>query len=464
MGALKPITYPLGYIDKLCLAGTQAPFSSNAPTWRLWLKGELREDALRQATATLVARWPVLAARVVAHDGSFAEGRRFSWQLDPEPDVNQLFRVLDLRDASANDRVAAEQEVVDRFLDPATHYPFVLTWVRLTNTSSGLFLQQHHGIADGRAFLDLIADLVELIDCAQRGVAPTGVTPFARQRELAVFTARGLSGIYMYGKGALWSAFSGLRDLLLPVHPLRCNTGVDYAGHNRTAFLVLPEDRLGRWRQARDRHGLSVNDLLTGALVVALGRWSARHGFPPGRTRLFTIADTRPRHGAFVSFANHLSSFLLSLRLRATTSVVAAAQQLARQTKWQRRFDIPIAKLLVEARLGLAMPISWLRRIIFVKPRLVANHVFSNLIALAAPGVDTHGRWSGRDFVVESLRVTTPCAPPQGVNTTVVRYGHELCFNFNYKDSAVDTPTANDLVASFEECLAELELELPARE
>ncbi len=94
---------------------------------------------------------------------------------------------------------------------------------------------------------------------------------------------------------------------------------------------------------------------------------------------------------------------------------------------------------------------------IFVRPRLFANFSFSNLIPLGVPGAGKDDKWAGDGFAVDSLRVTTPCTPPQGANTTVLKYAGLLCFNFNYKDSVVDDAAASDLCALFEEALAETE-------
>lgn len=446
---------PLGYIDKLCLAGTRAPWASNAPTWRLEVQGALEADAVRTAASWLLSRYPLLRARVVPLDGSLETGRRFAWAIDDEPEVDRAFGFADLRGLGDEARAAAEQVLVDRFLDLGAGYPFRLTLVRRGEGRCALFVQQHHALADGRSFLTLLGDLVRFIDCASRGLPLPAGQAAPRLPELSVIPARGLARAAAFLRGLGYSLFAGARELLLPVAPLRCNVGTDYRGRHRTQFLVLPEARLLVWRRAREVLGVSTNDLLLGALTAALGRWSARHGVKPGRTRLFALVDTRPRERAFSSFGNHLSSYLVGVDLRRPASVAALAQHIGRQTRRQQRHGLALAKLLVEAPLTLATPLSWLRRFVFDEPRLVANHAFSNLVPLVPPG--EAGVWRGAGFRVDALRVTTPCTPPQGANTTLIRYGGELCFNFNYKDSVLDDALVQDLRATFEEALAEVE-------
>ena len=450
---------PLGYIDKLCVAGTRAPWASGAPTWRLLVRGALDEASLRAATAWVLARYPLCASRVVSDGGSLERGRCFAWALDDAPDVDAAFGVEDLREVGAPARAAVEQRLADRFLDLAAGYPLRVTWVRLPPDGaverSALYVQQHHALADGRAFLELLRDFVAALDGARRGVPATRPAPAPRQRELSVLAARGPALAAAFVRAVAQSLYAGARDALAPPTPLRCNVGDDYTGPNRTRSLSLPAARLERWRGARASHGLSTNDVLLGALAAALGRWSARHGHPPRRTRLFAIVDTRPRGAAFESFANHLSSYLVGAELRGAPKVLDVAASLGRQIAAQSRRHVAHEKLLVEAPLALASPIGWLRHIVFTRPRLVANHVFSNLIPLG-----TSERWRGEGFEVEALRVTTPCTPPQGMNTTVVRYGGELCFNFNHKGSVVDDALAGDFAATFEEALAEADAAL----
>ncbi|MBI5507637.1 MAG: hypothetical protein HY903_02675 [Deltaproteobacteria bacterium] len=446
---------PLGYIDKLCLAGTRAPWASNAPTWRLEVTGALDAGAVKTALGWLMRRYPLIRSRVVALGGTLDTGRRFAWDVDLHPDVDQAFSVLDLRGLERAAREVAEQARIDRFLDLGSGYPFALTLVQRDAARAALFVQQHHALADGRAFIGLLGDLVRYIDVASRGAPAPDLPAAPRLPELAVLAARGCSRLTAFLRGLGYSMFVGVRELLLPVAPLRCNVGGDYSGRHRTHFLTLPEARLALWRRAREALGVSTNDLLLGALAAALGRWSARQGVTPSRTRLFAIVDTRPRDRVLESFGNHLSSYLVGVDLRRPTSAVELARRIGRQTRFQARHGIAHDKLWVEAPLTLATPISWLRRFVFDAPRLVANHAFSNLVALTPPG--PAGLWRGEGFAVEALRVTTPCTPPQGANTTLIRYGGELCFNFNYKDSVLEPALAADLAATFEEALSEAE-------
>lgn len=218
---------------------------------------------------------------------------------------------------------------------------------------------------------------------------------------------------------------------------------------------MLPAARLEAWREPRKRLGLSSNALLSSALLTSLARWSVRHGVRPGRTRLLLPVDVRPRDRTFDSFANHLSSVLLRCDLSRPPALLDLARDLSRQSARQQAVRLPWKRLLFETFAGRLLSVHALRKLVFEKRNLFACYSFSNLLPLGIPGAGADGRWSGHGFEVESLEVTTPCTPPQGANTTVLRYGDKVSFNFNYKDSVLEPALAKDLVSSFEEALAE---------
>ncbi|MHB8874100.1 MAG: WS/DGAT/MGAT family O-acyltransferase [Myxococcaceae bacterium] len=452
-----PRRLPFEYLDKACFAGSYAPWASFAPTWRLSVKGALSDAVLRQATSWLAARYPVIAARAVPLDGTLETARRLAWELDERPDLDRLLKVVDLRAATLEQRAASEQLLADNFIDLERDYPFLLTWVRRGEGEGALFLQQQHALADGRAFLGLCRDLVGFLDAAARGASepPPPLAPFARLPELEVVPDRGLRRAASFLQGMASSVLGLLGDALRPLHPLRCNLGADYTGKNRTHFLTLPASRFEGWREPRKRLGLSSNALFSAALVTALGRWSVRHGVHPGRTRLLLPVDVRPRDRAFDSFANHLSALLLRFDLARPPPLLELAAKVASQSARQLASRLPLKRLLFETAAATLMPVGAMRRLVFQKRALFACYSFSNLIGLGVPGAGADGRWRGQGFEVDSLRVTTPCTPPQGANTTVVRYGESLCFNFNYKDSVLEPALVEDLSASFEQALFE---------
>lgn len=443
---------PFEYLDKVCLSGTRAPSSCFAPTWRLYLRGALTEQVLRRALDWLVRRYPYLDARVVGAGGEpLDRARRLHWRLPGGADGSALLTTLDLRGRSEDERELAEQRVVDRFLDLEREPPMAVTWLATGQDASAVFLKQHHALADGRAFFALVSDLVAYLDLAQRALEPE-LAPVPRRRERDALVAQRLGHAGAFVRGLLHTFAEGVRQLLMPSAPLHCNLGRDFSGRDRTVHLTMPVARIDGLKTARARHQLSTNDLLTGALASALSRWSQACGTAPGRTRLLVPVDVRPPRQVFESFANHLSSYQVTLLLGDLPPPLALAKEVSRQIAAQRARAVPQTKLLVEAFVVSRLRLGTMRRFVLDAPRLLANYSFSNLISLG--GSET---WRGQGFEVERLRVTTPCLPPQGINTTVLRYGDEVCFNFNYKDSAVRRADVEALAGEFSRTLDELE-------
>ena len=121
---------------------------------------------------------------------------------------------------------------------------------------------------------------------------------------------------------------------------------------------------------------------------------------------------------------------------------------------------LPWKRVLFDGWLTLKTPLKLLRYSLFEKRQLLTNYSFSNLIALGTPGAAPDGKWRSASAAFERLLITTPCTPPQGANTTVIRYGDALCFNFNYKDTVVTPAQIEALTRDFVQALAEVDEDL----
>jgi NRPS condensation-like uncharacterized protein len=402
---------PIDALDKACLAATRSPWSSFAPTWKLDLSGALDVAVLQRALDWTVSRTPWAAASII--DGQWV--------------VPQAPRLI-------IEHAVAEQPIVDRFIDvsqqPVLEVAFVATGAR-TGT---LLFHQHHALADGRAFLEFLGDFFTSLAAAEHGALvsplPPGIVP--RRRQVEVTAERGLRGFIGFLRGAWVSLAELAAAVFRPVKPLPSNTGTKYDGSNRTLHLDIPLSRLDAWREPRKKLGLTMNDLLAGALLRALSRWSPS---PETHSLLFPI-DVRPRQH-FRSCANHLSNLQLRWRADGSRSVLDHARAINAATTKQLSARLPWLRVPFDGLLARLTPLSLLQRALLDERRLVTNFSFSNLLALGTPGADSSGQWRTSRCQVERLRITTPCVPPQAVNLTVARSGHVACFNFNFKDTAV---------------------------
>lgn len=448
--------FPFDYLDTICLAATSREHGiSSAPVWQLHIDGDLDEDIAKLAFAALARRYPVLVSRAVPSKSgrSLENSRRIAYEVDTTPNLDALFRVVDLT-GDEEKFPSVQQAIFDNHIDMSIDYPAQVTWVRHSGSRGVLMFQQHHGIADGRAFWRCLEDFCVFYDQAADGLLPKEIEPIQRIPEAVVAEP---SPIRRFGArfiGTFLHMRNIIRYSLRPPDQLVSNLPGDYSGHNQVHHRWMEPEDFSPICALRGAAGVSTNDVLSSALALALSDWSRHNGHPVNRFNLLIPADVRPRPWTRESFANHLSSFLVDFHMDRYGGPLDLLESLRGQIRRQARRRDHITKVLAEIMVARLMPLGRIRDAVFAPKRTMLNFPFSNLVAISPQ--DNHGRLGTRRWVGEDLRIMTPCAWLQGVNTTVIKYGGRLCFNFNHKASVIDTTMVNDLATRYEETLADL--------
>jgi hypothetical protein len=442
-------SYPCDYIDKGGLAVTSARHGcSGTPTWQLVVTGVPDPAVVRAALGDLLVRYPALATRVQSLDAIPEYARRFRYAAAPT-DVDAMFEVVDLRGRPPGELEALIHDVWDRHLDQFRDPPVSLTMAITDDDHCRLLFRQHHGIADGRAFIGLLQDFAGFLRARQQGEAPTP-EPIGRRGELdALGLSRARRARYLLAGLASLTA-SIARALLRPNAMLVQNESADYTGPNGAVRWVIDDRALDAWQRARKQLGVSQSALLTAALYVATQRWHRELGRRLGRVNASLVMETRPRDGSFVSFANHLATLEVELHLDRDLDPPDAARALHAQLKRQLDSNRPIKRLVCERAVVAGMPLDKLQAIVFGAKRPAFNLNLSNLIPLDFPVL------SGPGWTVDEVLITTPVTPRNGIALTVVRYHGRICFNFNYAASAVTAAQATELARRFRDALATL--------
>lgn len=441
---------PCQYLDKGGLAVTdRARGCSATPTWHLVLRGRIDPVALRRAVADLLVRYPSLATRVRARDGVAEYATRFAY-VPVATEVDDVLAVADLRGGAADALDALLDAERNRHCDLFTDPPVTFTLAITGDDAGHLIVRQHHAIADGRAFIGLLADLAAFVEAAREGRRPdpAALAPVPRRDELDALGLDGARRALDTAAGVAHVLGAQLRAALRPLTPLRQNRSNDYTGANGTVHWRVDDDQLAAWKARGKALGVSLNSLLTGALFAATRRWHAAIAAPFGRTSATLMMETRPRDPTFRSFANHLASIDVRLDLRRRAGVDELAREVQRQVDAQRRRRTPIRRFLGERLFVRALPLDELHRVVFHARRPARSLDFSNLIALDFPALGGDG-WS-----VDEVRITTPVVPRAGIVLTVIRYRGAACFNFNYKSTAVTRAEVEDFAAHFAAVLA----------
>lgn len=445
--------YPCDFVDKGGVAVTSAEHGCSAtPTWHLVVRGRLDPDAVRAAVGDLLVRYPSLRSRIQSLDARPEYARRLRYAHAPAIGADDVFDVVDLRGRPTAELDALADATCNRFLDQFTEPPMTVTMAILGDDESRLLVRQHHGIADGRAFIELLEDFAGFLDARLAGRAPAAeaLAPIGRVPEIEVLGLGRARRAWWTVLGVGLLARAVLRGLARPTTPLLHNDSNDYTGANGTVHWVIDAGAVDAWRAAQKRVGASANSLLTAALFLANQRWHRALGRPLGRTNGSLIMETRPRDGSVRSFANHLATLEVELPLGRELDPAEAARAIQRQVDRQRQRSWPIKRQLFERVLVLALPIDAMRPMVFESRRPAYNLNLSNLIALPFPTL------GGAGWQVDEVLITTPVTPRNGIVVTVIRYRDRVCFNANYAETAATAEHARALLGHLRDALEEL--------
>ena len=430
-------TLPFDFLDKVCFAATDAAQgTSNAPTWELVLDGHLPAPALREALRLLALRFPVVTATVAPEEGDQQTAKRWSWVLR---DAAIPLEVVALDDAAALTEL--RHRLCDRFVDLTQEGGLQVVLATLPD-GQRLFVKQHHGLADGRAMLRLLTELAGFIRAAERGEPMSVAAPYPRRAELEALSLSPWERRRLF-VGGIWEYLRGLwAGIRLPVSELRQNRSLDYTGGNRTLHLTRPSQLLDEQAATAKAAGANLNALIIAWLFEANRRWHTTLGDRPQRVNMTLIAETRPRSG-FDSFANHLTSFIIDLRLDQvgdTRALMLAAHQ---QLRAQAARRAQLRRYLVERWMVLALRMGDLRKMLFSAGPTVINLNLSNMLAIPIPTI------AGDGWRVTGALISTPTTPRTGIVLTVTRCEGTDSFNFNYKTTVVSQGEVEQLVAQF---------------
>ena len=443
------VCYPFDYIDKGGLAVSSAPHGcSGTPTWQLVVSGIPDPAAVRAALGDLLVRYPTLATRVQSLDALPDYAKRFRYASAPTT-VDSMFELVDLRGRPAGDLDALIQQVWDRHLDQFRDPPVSVTMAITDDDHCRLLFRQHHGIADGRAFIGLLGDFAAFVRARQAGETPA-VEPVGRRSELeALGLSAGKHARYVIGGAGSLTA-SIVKAIVRPTSVLVQNESNDYTGANGSVRWIVDDAALEGWQRARKELGVSQSALFMAALFVAAQRWHRDLGRTLGRVNASLVMETRPRDGAFASFANHLATLEVDLRLDRDLDPAGAARSLHAQLKRQLDRGRPIKRLVFERAIVAGMPLDKLRAFVFDAKHPAFNLNLSNLIPLDFPVL------RGDGWTVDEVLITTPVTPRNGIALTVVHYNGRVCFNFNFTASVVSAEQTTELARRFRDALAQL--------
>jgi NRPS condensation-like uncharacterized protein len=391
------------------------------------VEGQIDESRLADAIREAASRHPVARARMAESRGT---DRRYHWEIADGLEAVPL-EVADCRDESAVERERERALGVVPSLDEAP--PFAITLIHRPSGDS-LILNIHHAAGDGIGALRLMGSIlrayagdddpipdVDQIEARDIGriVSASLADRLSRGRALVEHMARFAT------PPARVAPDGGVADA--PAYGFEL---IHLDGEEANAALALRRD------------GATMNDVLLGALAVAIRRWNEQHEADGGRIALMMPVNLRPEEWRFdvlANFASYVTVHVAEDEQDDLGSAIAATADRTRKIK-----DQGVAGLIVDLlQVPTVLPTGVKQRLQQLIPLTgnltVDTAVLSNLGRLQ--GVPHLGGEAG---AVRAVWFSPPGRMPLGASFGVATLGEELFITLRYRHALLAPAAAEE--------------------
>jgi NRPS condensation-like uncharacterized protein len=400
------------------------------------VEGRVDEERLAQSVRAAAARHPIARARLGDWSGT---DRRYHWEVADALEVVPL-EVVECGD---DEDLARAREQLYGFSPPLDRPPpFALTLAHHPGGDT-VMLNLHHGAGDGMGVLRLMASILRAYageDDPEPPVDPLEVRDIGRLVSASSFADRLRRG------RALIEHVSRFATAPTRVAPDGASARDGYGFE----LLRLPAHELG-WLTSHRREGATVNDVLLGALGIAIGHWNERHDAPVDRMALMMPVNLRPpewRTEVLGNFASYVTVHLAADEQDDLGRAIAAVAERTRRLK-----DDGVPGLIVDLlEFPTVLPAGVKRRLQELIPltgnRAVDTAVLSNLGRLDALP-DLGGGAGG----VRSVWFSPPGRMPLGTSVGAATLGGELFVTLRYRHALFDAGAAAEFASLYREVL-----------
>jgi NRPS condensation-like uncharacterized protein len=399
------------------------------------VSGRVDAERLRTAARTAAARHPLARARLVP-GGPVA--------LHHEWEIAGTLTDVDLAEvdcAGADELALARESLLNRTPSLDRPGPFALL---LAHHPDGdvVGLNLHHAAGDGLSALRLMGsiarayagepDPVPAIDpLAVRDVGGLSAPGSVRER-----MARGLAALDYLARGTR-----------APARLARATADDDAPGYGFALAQLSPSEvaRLAALRTG----GATVNDVLLGALAVAVRRFNDQHGAPTGEIYLMMPVNLRPaewRHEVVGNFASYVSVRVSADDHGDLEGAIAAAAESTRRIK-----DGALAGVIVELFGAPLVPNAIKQRmpdlIPLTRDLVVDTAVLSNLGRVGdVPSFGDAG-------AVTELWFSPPGRMPLGASLGAATLGERMFLTLRHRRAQFDAEAAAEFLATYRQVL-----------
>ena len=415
--------------------------------------GRLDEPALRLAIRAALAEQPRALVRR-ARGGWWQRG--YAWEVPGAPDLDPLSVTT-----WADDRELAERRT--RFLataPPLDSSPPVRLLLAAGPGEDCLILNAHHAALDGISCLELLRGIARHYDATTSSAGP------AAPAAPAAFAASAASGsAASRSPAAPVPASAAPADGAAPASPRARARGLlprpaariaaeVTSGRDGYGFELITCERVPRMPDAGPGPRATVNDLLIAALIVAIGRWNAAHGRPPGRIRITMPVNARaPGQAGAAGNLSRLTSVTAQPPGRGgdvrPVAADVAAQTVAAKNRPGPQVD-PLSRALAAAWCPAAVKRRLLRLALRTAGPLICDtSLVTNLGIVADP-------LRFGPAPATSMWFSTSAHMPRGLSVGAITLAGRLHLCLRYRHALFSAPAAARFAGSYAAALGEI--------
>jgi NRPS condensation-like uncharacterized protein len=421
------VTTELNILDKLYMH-LDRPDEPWGVHFEVELDHRVDDARLESAVRDAAALHPIARARLADWRGTDV---RYSWEIDDELEHVPL-EIRRCEDDEAE--LARAREQLLGFSPPLESAPpFALTVAHGPETDS-IMLNLHHAAGDGMAAVRLMASILRAYHGEEDAGPP--VDPLEVRDIGELVGAASLADRLRRGR-ALVEHVSRFATTPTRIAPHGESPDLPAYGFE---LLRVPAEAVLAKRTA----DATANDVLLGALGVAIRGWNESHGADVDRIALMMPVNLRPKEWRTEVVGNFASYVTVHLAADEQDDLSHAIKATAERT--HRIKQDGVAGLIVDLlQFPTVLPTGLKRRLQDLIPltgnRTVDTAVLSNLGRLdALPGV-------------RSVWFSPPGRMPLGASIGTATLGDELFVTLRYRHALFDAPAAADFAARYREVL-----------
>jgi NRPS condensation-like uncharacterized protein len=424
---------PLNLLDELYLN-----LDREAEPWtvhyELRVATHLDPDRLVTAVAEAAARHPLARARLASWR---FQDRSYDWQIAHELDE------VPLKIVACGDEEALAHEREQLFSTSpslATAPPFAMLLARCGD-GDALMLNLHHAAGDAISAARLMLSIMRAYAGEPDPVPRLDPLAVHDVRELAA--ARSVTELAARSRALLAGAWRPLQDTARVARE-----GANQRSAYGFELFTLSADESVRVFASRPR-GATVNDVLLGALAVAICRWNEQHGHRGQPIALSMPVNLRPAEWSFEIFSNFAAWVTVWVRPNpgeALSSVVERVAAVTDAIKRDRLGGVAVDLLRIPGRLIIAAK-RWLQYLKTLTGDVVVDTAsLSNLGSIGAlpPPFDAEGT---------AAWFSPPSQMPLGVAIGTLTLGNRLHVAMRYRHAQFDRAAARRFVELFRAAL-----------